>query len=174
MPQERPNKWQKTKKKKKRSRTQPLLASSLATILTQSHQSLHLDSCPQLASLPLTSVCSVLTADRMELKSKPDYVSALLCTLQRPLPARNQTQSLGVPAVAQRDWRHFGSTRTQGSPAQWIRIPRCCRCDLGQDCGLNLIPGLGTPYALGWPKKKKNQKTKHHRFPSWRSGNESD
>ena len=111
-----------------------------------------------LASLPLTSVCSVLTADRMELKSKSDYVSALLCTLQRPLPARNQTQSLGVPAVAQRDWRHFGSTRTQGSPAQWIRIPRCCRCDLGQDCGLNLIPGLGTPYAVGWLKKKKKKK----------------
>ena len=28
-------------------------------------------------------------------------------------------------------------------------------CSVGYNCGSDLIPGLGTPYAKGWPKKKK-------------------
>ena len=44
------------------------------------------------------------------------------------------------------------------SPAQHsrLRIQHCCSCDLGSD----LIPGSGTPYAMGWPKKKKKKKDK--------------
>ena len=39
-----------------------------------------------------------------------------------------------------------------------LRIPHCCSCGLGPNCGLDLIPGLGTPYATGWPKKKRQKK----------------
>ena len=35
--------------------------------------------------------------------------------------------------------------------------PRCC-CGRGCKCGSDLIPGLGTPYALRWQKKKKKKK----------------
>ena len=43
------------------------------------------------------------------------------------------------------------------SPAQHngLRIQHCHSCDLGHNCGLDLIPSPGTPYATGWPKKKK-------------------
>ena len=42
------------------------------------------------------------------------------------------------------------------SPAQHsgLRIQHCCSCGLGRDCGLDLVPGLGTPYAVGQPKMK--------------------
>ena len=33
-------------------------------------------------------------------------------------------------------------------------LAHCCSFSLGQDCGWDLIPGLGTPYAMGLPKKK--------------------
>ena len=29
---------------------------------------------------------------------------------------------------------------------------------VGHNCGLDLIPGLGTPYIMGWPKKRKKRK----------------
>ena len=35
-----------------------------------------------------------------------------------------------------------------------------CSCRLGQDCGSNLIPGLGAPYAAGQPKMTKKKKRK--------------
>ena len=44
------------------------------------------------------------------------------------------------------------------SPARHsgLRIGHSRRsCSLGGTCGLDLIPGLGTPYATGRPKKKK-------------------
>ena len=42
-------------------------------------------------------------------------------------------------------------------PSQHNGIEIQCRhsCGLGQDCGLDLIPGVGAPYAEGWPKMKK-------------------
>ena len=63
-----------------------------------------------------------------------------------------------VPSVAQWDQWHLVSTGMQvGSPAQGngLRIRRCRSCGLGHNCDLDLIPSLGTPYTLGWPKKKK-------------------
>ena len=35
------------------------------------------------------------------------------------------------------------------SLAQWVKDPKL------HNCVLNLIPGLGAPYATGWPKKRK-------------------
>ena len=38
------------------------------------------------------------------------------------------------------------------------RIWRCyCSCSIGLDCGWDLIPGPGTPNAVGRPKKKKHR-----------------
>ena len=36
-----------------------------------------------------------------------------------------------------------------------LRIWHCHSSSIGRNCRLNLIPGLGTPYATGQPKKKK-------------------
>ena len=69
--------------------------------------------------------------------------------------------TIGVPAVAQWDQQCLGSTTAQvPSSAQHrgLRIQRCYSCSLGHICGLDLIPGLGTPYAMGWPKKEKKKK----------------
>ena len=43
-----------------------------------------------------------------------------------------------------------------------FRIQSCFTCGIGHNSGLDSVPGLGTPCAVGWPKKKtiKNQKTK--------------
>ena len=38
-----------------------------------------------------------------------------------------------------------------------LRIGCCCSWGLGCNCGLDLIPGLGSPYAAGRPKKKKKK-----------------
>ena len=57
--------------------------------------------------------------------------------------------------------RRLGSSETQiQSLAQpsGLRIQRCCSCSLGWDCGLDLIPHPGTPYAMGQPNKNKNAK----------------
>ena len=35
-----------------------------------------------------------------------------------------------------------------------LRIQSCHSCGLGSNCGLDLTHGLGTPYAVGWQKKK--------------------
>ena len=44
--------------------------------------------------------------------------------------------------------------------AQWVkRIQHYCICGMGHNCGLDLIPGLGIPYAAGWPKKKKKKRS---------------
>ena len=39
-----------------------------------------------------------------------------------------------------------------------LRIRCCHSCSLGCNCGSDLIPGLGTPYAKGQPKKRKRKK----------------
>lgn len=72
----------------------------------------------------------------------------------------NLTDDLEVPSVAQWNWRPLGNAGT------WVRSPAqhsgfsiwCCHsCSLGGSCSLNLIPGLGTPYATWWPKKKEER-----------------
>ena len=72
---------------------------------------------------------------------------------------------MGAPAVAQWDWQHLGSAGMWvPSPAQHsgVRIQHCHSCGVGQDCSLDLIPGLGAPHAMGQSKNGKkcsNQKT---------------
>ena len=69
----------------------------------------------------------------------------------------------GVPAVAQWDWRHPGTTGMQvRSPAghSGLRILCCCSCGLGLDCGSDLISGPGTSYAAKNEKKKKRLQEK--------------
>ena len=39
------------------------------------------------------------------------------------------------------------------------RIQHCCSCSIGYKCDLDMTPGLGTPYAIKWPKKKKKNNT---------------
>ena len=68
---------------------------------------------------------------------------------------------VGVPAVAQRDWLGLCSTGMQvRSPAQHsgLRFQHCHSCGIGCNCGSDMIPGLGTPYAVGWPEKEKKNK----------------
>ena len=66
-------------------------------------------------------------------------------------------------AVAQQDRRCLGSpgARVQ-SPAwhRWLRIWHFYSYGLGRDCSSDLIPGLGVPYAAGWPKMEKKKKKK--------------
>ena len=65
--------------------------------------------------------------------------------------------------MVQRDQQRLwnAGTRVQ-SPAPGSGLRACCchGCGAGCDCGLDLIPGLGTPYAMGQPEKKKAKKKK--------------
>ena len=64
---------------------------------------------------------------------------------------------MGVPAVAQQDQGHLGYAGTQvQSLAQHGGLRICSSCGLGPNHGWDLIPDRGTPYAEGWPKKKKS------------------
>ena len=66
-----------------------------------------------------------------------------------------------VPAVVQGDRWCVGRAGMQVlSPVlhSGLRIWHCCSCSLGGDCGSDLIPSRGTPYAMGQPKKKKKKK----------------
>ena len=63
--------------------------------------------------------------------------------------------------MAQQDWQYFGSPGTQVRfPARHdgLRIWHCHSYSLGRNCGLDLIPGQGTPEAMGRPKKEKKKK----------------
>ena len=69
----------------------------------------------------------------------------------------------GVPAVAQRNQRHLWSAGTQVQSPAWqsgLRIPHCHSCGIGHSCGSDLIPGPGTPPAVGWPKKRRRRRKK--------------
>ena len=49
------------------------------------------------------------------------------------------------------------------SPDQWVKDPALPGCSLGCDCSSDLIPGLGTPKAVVWPKGgKKGHKGDHN------------
>ena len=41
-----------------------------------------------------------------------------------------------------------------------LRIRCCCSFGVGHNCGSDLTPGLGTPYATGRPRKEKEKKKK--------------
>ena len=61
----------------------------------------------------------------------------------------------------QRDWWHLCSTSMQVPfLAQHGGIWHCCSCGVGRNCGSELIPGLGTPYAVRWPKNQTKQTKK--------------
>ena len=68
--------------------------------------------------------------------------------------------TFGIPAVAQQHQQHFGSNGTQVwslAPCSGLRIPHCHSCGSGCNYSWDLIPGPGTPYAVGQPKKKKQK-----------------
>ena len=72
----------------------------------------------------------------------------------------NLRSKWGVPAVAQWDRRPLGSTGTQAGSLTWhsgLRIWHCSSCGLGLNYGLDLIPGLRTPYTMGQSKKEKER-----------------
>ena len=56
----------------------------------------------------------------------------------------------GVPAVVQGSPKCW-DTGSIPALAQWVRDPALMK---PHNCGSNLIPGPGTPYAMGWPKKE--------------------
>ena len=67
--------------------------------------------------------------------------------------------NLGIPAVAPQDqwqWRLRSDGMQVPSLASLsgLSIWGCRSRGLGHNCGSNLIPGLGTPFAKGQPKKK--------------------
>ena len=62
-----------------------------------------------------------------------------------------------------RDQWYLWSPGTQVWSLTWhrgLRIRHCCSCSVGQNYSSDLIPGLGTPNAVGHPKKKKRKKEK--------------
>ena len=63
---------------------------------------------------------------------------------------------VGAPTVVQRDQWHLGSTGMQVrslAPHSGLRIGHSHSCDVGHNCGSDLIPGPGTPYAAGQQTK---------------------
>ena len=78
-----------------------------------------------------------------------------------------------VLTVTQQDWQHLGSAGMQvWTPARHsgLRIWCCCSCDLGQNCGSDLIPGPGLHMPPGSKKKKKKkEKRQEIGFPLWHS-----
>ena len=68
-----------------------------------------------------------------------------------------KNQTAGVPSVVKWDHWCLGSTGRQVpflARHSGLRIRHYRSYGLGGNCGSDLIPGLGTPYALGRPKKK--------------------
>ena len=41
--------------------------------------------------------------------------------------------------------------------AQWDQIRNCHSCSIGRSCGLDLLPGQGTPCAVGGQKRNKTK-----------------
>lgn len=67
---------------------------------------------------------------------------------------------LGVPLWLSGIGGVFGVVRLRFDPLAWhsgSSIWLCSSCSLGHSFGSNLIPGPGTPSAVGWPKKKESK-----------------
>lgn len=69
----------------------------------------------------------------------------------------NQKKKKGISTVVQLDRQYLWSTGMQVRSPAWhsvLKIWPCQSCCVGYNCGLDLIPRLGTPYIAGWPKNK--------------------
>ena len=80
-----------------------------------------------------------------------------LVRYERVINTHNRSSHCGAMglAVSCEHW-DTGSTPAWHSGHSGLRIQRCC--SLGPNCGSDLIPGPGTPYAMEWPKRKKRKK----------------
>ena len=66
----------------------------------------------------------------------------------------------GVPTVMQQDQQCLWNTGTQVQSLtqdSGLKTWHCHSCSVGCNCGLDLIPGPGTPYASGQPQKRIKQ-----------------
>ena len=70
---------------------------------------------------------------------------------------KKSLRSWGVPAVAQWNQWYLWSSETQVQPPAWQSGLRIQCCHSRRNHGSDLIPGLGTPYAIIRPKKKKKR-----------------
>ena len=86
--------------------------------------------------------------DEGSIPSPAQWVKSLVQWVKDP--GAGHSCSTGRPAQWVRV-RGMGRSCSTGRPAQWIKDQ-----GVGCICGLDLIPGVGTPYASGWPKKKKS------------------
>ena len=66
---------------------------------------------------------------------------------------------LGAPTVAEWNWwcLQCWDAGLMPGQARWVKDLTLLSCTVGHNCASDLIPGLGTPYASGWPKKKKGK-----------------
>ena len=67
---------------------------------------------------------------------------------------------LGAPAVARQSWQRLWRAGMQVRSLarhSGLRIQHCLSCSLGWNCGLDLISGPGTPYAVGQTKNKQKK-----------------
>ena len=64
--------------------------------------------------------------------------------------------------MAQQDVLGALGCRFNPPPRIWL----CHSCSLGQNY-LNLIPGSGTPHAMGKPKKRRKKKCRHYCQTAW-------
>ena len=63
--------------------------------------------------------------------------------------------------MAQWDWWCLWNAGTQVRSLAWhsgLRIWHHHSCSIGHHRGSDLVPGLGTPYAMGLPEKKRKEK----------------
>ena len=77
----------------------------------------------------------------------------------------NPDWSPGIPSMVQWDRLHLSYTRSQvWSLIQHsgLRIQHCHSCSTGLNSSSDHIPGLGTLYAVGQPKKKKENPQNPH------------
>ena len=69
----------------------------------------------------------------------------------------HKNEKTGISTVAQQDPQCLCSTGMQVPFLAWhsgLRIWCCHSCGISHNCSSDLIPGPGTSYAAGWPKKK--------------------
>ena len=95
------------------------------------------------------------------------------------LPFYNQRTSgeAGVPTLAQLDQQHLCITRTQAPSLarhSGLKTSRCCRCSLCCNCCLDLIPGQGTPQAMGQPNNNNNDNNNDNSSSSSKGGRGED
>ena len=97
--------------------------------------------------------CSAsLLNSKMEFKSSPFY--SIVCNKVYG------EKMLGGPAVAHQDQQRLGSAEMQVrflAQHNGLRIHVLPQLWPSSKFGLDMIPGPGTPYASGWPTRKKKK-----------------